>query len=145
MSAIRAIRGAPPAVRCARARCGAGNRDGRARAVRCVDRLLPGAGPGPKLDRSKNQPAHTLELAPAAAPRQSQESQRRADQGLTGMFDGGFGVTRDHEDMRRSKSSYGEAGNNEIVPACVGFVPPHRAQHRAGLQQGVTLGQVNRE
>ena len=47
--------------------------------------------------------------------------------------------------MRRSKSSYGEAGNNEIVPAFVGFVPSHRMQHGTEAQQGLTLGRVKRE
>ena len=47
--------------------------------------------------------------------------------------------------MRRSKSSYGEAGNNEIVPAFVGFVPSHRMQHGTEAQQGVTVGGVKRE
>ena len=102
--------------------------------------MLPGARPGPKLDGSEGQLAHTLELAPAAVPRHSQELQRRADQSLTGPFGGGFGVTRDHKDMRRSKSSYGEAGNNEIVPAFVGFVPQRRAKRRAGQQPGATAG-----
>ena len=142
---MSAIQNAAPPVRCARVVRGAANREGRAHKVRRVDRLLPGAESGPKLDGPESQRAHTLETAPATVPRNSQELQRRVAQGRTGVFGGGFGVTRDHEDMRRSKSSYGEAGNNEIVPACTGFVPPQRAQHRAGPQQGVTVGRVNRE
>lgn len=107
--------------------------------------LLPGTGSGPKLERPESQLAQTLRLAPAAVPRYSQQAQGRADQSPAGAFGGGFDVTRDHKDMRRSKSSYGEAGNNEIVPAFVGFVPCHRMQHGTEAQHSVTAGRVKRE